>query len=156
MAAVSLPHPSSPGYYGQRFSEATRRALATVVDVLIPAGDGYPAASDAGVVDYVQARCSAQDAEMVGALCVPAAEAADVQAHLEALELSEPEAFAWLLQFAYHGYYASSLVIGTLNVKGYDYHGAPQPFGYVVDEVPPTPSGSRGSYIPTEEVRRVV
>jgi len=155
MAPIFLPHPSQPGFYGERFDAPTRTAVAIVVDTLIPEGDGYPAASQAGVVDYLESRCSPQDVEVLASMCLPAAAADDVEAHLSALELAEPDAFLWLKQFVYHGYYGSNLVIGVLNSKGYDYHGAPQPFGYAIEAEQPIPQAKRGNYIPTQEVRRV-
>lgn len=152
---IEFPHPSRPGFYDEKFNEKTRQAVSVVVDALIPEGDGYPAASAAGVVRYLEERCSPEDAALLEELCVPAAAAADVTQHLTQLEESSPEQFTWLMQFTYHGYYSSNLVLATLNSKGYDYHGAPQPFGYRVTADPPVPSERRGSYIKTNEVKHV-
>jgi hypothetical protein len=152
---TEFPHPSRPGYYGQTLSARTRDAATLVVDTLIPEGDGYPAASEAAVVDYIEARCSPADVSLLKELCEPALDSVDPVAYLAGLETSRPEEFTWLLQFTYHGYYSSNLVLAALNRQGYDYHGAPQPFGYGIDTEPPVPGARRGTFIKTSEVKNV-
>ena len=154
---AAFPHQSRPGYYGITFSDELKERLRVLVTAMIPGGEGYPPAGEAQVVEFLEARSSSEDREWLtdvasrfdGNTTNSATDA------LTKLEADEPTLFAPLLQFVYHGYYSSPRVLAAMTDRGYAYHGAPQPLGYVTDpDLLPPPAG-RGSYIPTSEVTRV-
>lgn len=76
------------------------------------------------------------------------------RAALEKVETENPELFAWLRAFVYHGYYSSPRVLAAMKDTGYGYHGAPQPLGYQISDDLLLPTKGRGSFIPTDEVSR--
>jgi len=149
-------HPSRPGFYGVSFNPVIADKVGCLCDALIPGDDGYPSGCRAQVPQFIEDRCSPDDLRRLeqitaGAACSTASEAA---ALLENLELNDSLSFQWLRQFVYHGYYASRRVIAAMADRGYDYHGAPQPLGYVLPGETGLPSHGRGAYVRTEEVTR--
>jgi hypothetical protein len=79
-----------------------------------------------------------------------------ITAWISGLETDENATFLILRNWVYFGYYSSSAVASAIQLSGSPYHGAPQPFGYRLDEDAPVPATPRGSYLPTEEIRRVI
>ncbi len=149
-------HPSRPGFYGVSFDPETTDKVGHLCDALIPGDDGYPSGCRAQVPRFVEDRCSPDDLRRLTAITAGAAcsSASKATAVLENLERDDPLSFQWLRQFVYHGYYASHRVIAAMNDHGYDYHGAPQPLGYVLSGETGLPSHGRGAYVMTEEVTR--
>jgi len=155
--AAGFPHPSRPGYYGTIFSEDMRSALALFASALIPGEGAYPSAADAQVVRFVEERSSADDRARIAALFAQGVgESADAAKELaRTLESDRPAEFAWIRDFVYHAYYASRRVLAAMADSGHEYHGAPQPLGYVITEAMLVPVVPRGSYTPTDEVSHV-
>jgi len=121
---------------------------------MVPGNPDWPAASAAGVVDFVETHV---DPAALGGFRA-AREAADGRTGEEAIaHLAEnaPELFALVMVYAYTGYYGAPEVIEVIRAKGSDFHGAPQPAGYRIPEPSPVPTEPRGSFIATEEVTHV-
>ena len=149
-------HPSRPGFYGESFPPDIMQKVGDLCDALIPGDDEYPSACRAQVPRFIEDRCSPDDLRRLtsltaGVACSSTSEAA---ALLRSLERDDSVSFQWLRQFVYHGYYASHRVIAAMNDHGYDYHGAPQPLGYVLSGETRLPAHGRGAYVKTEEVSR--
>jgi len=155
--AVGFPHPSRPGYYGTVFSEEIRSALALFASALIPGEGTYPSAADAQVVRFVEERSSADDrARIEGLFADGVCESADAAKEAaRTLESDRPTEFAWIRDFVYHAYYASRRVLAAMTDYGSEYHGAPQPLGYVITDPMLMPATPRGGYIATDEVSSV-
>ena len=153
-----MPKPSwFPGYYGIELDERTASALAAVADAMIPGDENYPSAGEAHVVDFVQARINPAEHEALERLLanIGVEDAAAIAAWLTELEEDNTSALELLRFLVYSAYYRDEAVVRAINRRGYDYHAAPMPYGYEVPEDIPLPDGSRGSYTPTTEVRRV-
>lgn len=162
------------------FSEQQIAILNAAADELIPPGEGFPAPSEVEVVDFI-GRYTVPSGEK--AIHYPFAEEDDFKANIDGLgedflsadpsqrveilkkvEKENEEFFTQLRNLVYYGYYASPVV--TLAIQknlpaGRDYHGPPQPYGYVrtierwdSDEETFSERGG-GSYIATEDVERI-
>lgn len=149
---MEFPHPSRPDYYGLTFSMRLKDSLAKCVDVLIPEDENYPSASDAMVVEFLESRSSSNDRERLEIIANLLASQQWSIVSMENFEREDNELFRWFRDFVYFGYYASNLVLVSLNKRGYAYHGAPQPLGYPTLRVQPEPIQTRGQFIPTSEV----
>jgi hypothetical protein len=154
---TDFPHPSRPGYYGVDFAPELATYVSVLASALIPGDDHYPSGGDAQVSRFVEQRSSPADLQLLERMRSqwPAASVDEARDRIRAMEVDDVATFVWLREFVYHGYYASRRVLAAMADLGYDYHGAPQPLGYRIHEEMAMPSGSRGSYIPTEEVTRV-
>lgn len=154
---TDFPHPSRPGHYGVAFPDDLKAHLSLLVTALVPGGSGYPSAADAQVVDFIEDRASEHDLARLESLRSdwPADSAEAATRVLEAMESQAPAEFAYLREFVYHAYYASRRVLAAMADRGYSYHGAPQPLGYRIDDEMARPAKARGSYIATEDVKRV-
>lgn len=154
---ASMPHPSRPGYYGLELDAAAGEALHRVADVMIPEGDGYPAAGEFAV-PFTSSRVSPEELEIIEPVLESLGRedsAAGLERSLRELESAKPDAFGLIMAFVYFSYYTAPAVHRAMRERGSDYHGAPQPLGYEIERDPPVPMTPRGSYVPTEEVRRV-
>lgn len=153
---MELEHPSYPGYYGISLSGAVRTRMRAVAETMIPDAEGFP--PSAGIVErFVSEHIAPDERDRLEALLTDLDEAPGegLATQLRELEERDPELFGLLRSFVYHGYYTSKAFAASLMAQGSDYHGAPQPYGYRIDEEQPVPRDRRGSFIPTEEVRRV-
>ena len=128
----------------ETFTPAERELLRLVLDRLVPAAGGFPAAGDLGIGAYLEQVASATPAArrlfveglrqiaMAGERARPdgfAALTADEQdAVLQRLEREQPGFFEVLVRQAYSGYYSHAAVLGLL---GEDV--PPQPRGHRVD-----------------------
>lgn len=164
-----------------KFSEQQTAILNAVADELIPPGGGFPAPSEVDVVDFI-GRYTAPSGEK--ALHYPFVEEDDFKAAidnlgedflsadsaqrvetLKRLETEDETFFTQLRNMVYYGYYsrpAVTLAIQKNLPAGRDYHGPPQPYGYIstierwsADEETFEARGSSGSYIATEDVERI-
>jgi hypothetical protein len=142
------------GVHGLELDPDLRQWLAGVVDGMIPAADDWPAATEAGVVDFIEDHVDSDALAGFDAAREAAAgrEGADAVAYLGE---SSPDLFGLVLVYTYTGYYGAAPVIDAIRAKGSDFHGAPQPQGYEIPQPSPVPSEPRGSYIPTAQVSRV-
>jgi hypothetical protein len=159
------------------FTDRQREILNAAADELIPPGDGFPAPSAVGIVGFI-ARYVAPDG--TAAVHYPFAEERTFKAKVDALEaallgagsservaaltqLSEQDEdfFAQLRGIVYYGYYSRPTVIQAVSDNleaGRDYHGPPQPLGYlsVTEQWDPSEIQSgRGSYLETHQIRRL-
>jgi hypothetical protein len=153
---VEMEHTSYPGYYDSPLSPEGRERMAKVAEVLIPPAEGHPPSGEI-VATFVCERANPTERDAIEALlgAFEDLSEAGLTRSLQQLEQADPTQFALLRNFAYAAYYSSRAVVAALQAGGSDYHGAPQPFGYRIDEEAPVPTTPRGSYVPTEEVRRV-
>ena len=124
------------------------------MNAMIPGGDGYPSAVAARVPHYVEDRLAEGDRDQLERIVAITCDAVSATDALRLLEAQHASDFGWLRELTYHGYYAAPAVLAAMSDRGYAYHGAPQPLGYVIAERPRVPVERRGSYIPTSEVRR--
>lgn len=154
---AAFPHQSRPGHYAPTLSDEMQQYVAIVAEALIPGTDGYPSGREAQVDLFVAERASAQDASRLAAIAErwPSTSVTEATTNLTAMEGQDVASFGYLREFVYHGYYSSRPVLSAMAVRGYRYHGAPQPLGYPRTEELLVPSARRGSFIATDEVNHV-
>ena len=161
------------------FSDTQAAVINAVADTMIPPGKGFPAPSEVDIVGFfgrylapsgtraVHYPFAAEDEfkaklDALGDAFVSADEAGRTDA-VARLEQDDAEFFGQLRSLAYYGYYATTEV--TLAIRknvpaGKDYHGPPQPYGYL-DTIEPWDPGTletRGGladHLATEDVERV-
>lgn len=103
--------------------------LAAVLDLMLPGGDGFPAASDIGLADWLAGR-----PEFAGAVQDVLALCPDVpnETALAAAERTAPTEFGRLQVGAYSGYYTHPKVLAVIEREtGYSAR-PPQPDGYIL------------------------
>lgn len=170
------------GGYAQpvRFTDLQQRVLTTAADHIIPPGRGFPAPSEVEIVGFVARYVTPAGEEVkhfplaaeyafkdqlnaLGQGFLDARPSEQVE-RLRACENGDDDRSAFFEQLkalVYHGYYARPEVTAAIRKNlpaGRDYHGSPQPYGYL-HVIEPWPDDAvrhgRGSYIATEDVRRV-
>lgn len=160
------------------FSEQQTAILNAVADEIIPPGEGFPAPSEVNIVNFIGRYVTpsgyrakyypfAAEDEFKAAVDDLGEDflSADSNGRVETLkrlEKEEEEFFDQLRSLVYYGYYSMTEV--TLAIQknipaGRDYHGPPQPYGYIStiepwDEETLATRGGSG-YIATEDVERV-
>lgn len=154
-----------------------RATLALALDALLPPSGSFPAPSDTDIVDAIflrrvaaPAATAAQwpglDLEMLRGILDRlhgASDTASMTTLLAELERDDPATFRMFWQLAVLGYYSREEVIAAIAADlAPEYHGAPLPRGYAHMLTPwdasdplQLPRHPRGSYQPTEAVRRV-
>lgn len=154
-----------------------RRLLGRALDALLPPEGTFPAPSRTGMIDrFILKRVPASGAEVVSypgvdaaglkaTLAALASDAGsdDMTVALEWLEIERPDEFTALWRLAVYGYYSDPETIAAIQRDlAPPYHGAPLPLGYDhaleawdPDDPLQMPRNPRGSYTPTERVRRV-
>ncbi len=162
---------------GVEFDELQVAVLNAVADTMIPSGGGFPAPSEIGVVNFCARYVTPSDHELkyfplaaeetfkrsvdgLGQEFVDASasERTETIKSLEEGDEGEQEFFTQLRALVYYGYYSSPVVTEAIRQHlpaARDYHGPPQPYGYV-GKVEPWPEGAfddpTGSYIETEDI----
>lgn len=163
------------------FSEQQTAILNAAADEIIPPGEGFPAPSEVNVVDFIgrYTTPSGEEAthypfveedrfkaavDSLGEEFVSADSARRVEI-LKRVETEDETFFTQLRSMVYYGYYSMPAVTQAIqkNVPaGRDYHGPPQPYGYIrtierwsADEEIFNARGASGSYIATEDVKRI-
>lgn len=159
------------------FSDQQRDMLNVAADTIIPSGGGFPAPSSVGIVGFI-ARYIAPDG--TPAIHYPFAEESAFKASLDALgrkllkaapedrgavlertSKQDETFFTQLLGLVYYGYYSRPAVIQAVSDNleaGRDYHGPPQPLGYlsVTEQWEPSEiQRDRGSYLKTHQIKRL-
>ena len=162
-----------------RFTDGQAAVINAGADTLVPAGNGFPAPSEVDVVDFfgrylapsgtkaVHYPFAAEDEfkaklDGLGDTFVNADAAGRAEA-VTKLEREDEEFFGQLRSLTYYGYYSMTEV--TLAIRknipaGKDYHGPPQPYGYLDttepwDDASLATRGGAADYIATEDVTRV-
>lgn len=151
-----------------------RTTLAAALDALLPPEGSFPAPSRTGLIDdFILVRVPPETngfvpypglhAAHLKALLAELASAPDMTAALRQLEAEQPANFTALWRLAVFGYYSRPETLAAIQRDlAPNYHGAPLPLGY--DHVIPpwdandplqNPRHARGSYVRTEDVRRV-
>ena len=162
------------------FSEQQTAILNAAADEIIPPGEGFPAPSEVNVVDFIGRYTTPSGEE---AIHYPFVEEDDFKAAIDGLgeeflsadsaqrvetlkrvEKEDETFFTQLRNLVYYGYYsrpAVTLAIQKNLPAGRDYHGPPQPYGYIrtiekwdADEATFSARGG-GGYIATEDVKRI-
>jgi hypothetical protein len=162
------------------FTEEQSAVLATAADLIIPPGRGFPAPSEVEVVEFIARYVTpagedvkyyplAAEYAFKDQLAALGREFLDSRPSRQIETLRELETgdearaafFEQLKGLVYYGYYARPEVTAAIRKNlpaGRDYHGPPQPYGYLAlteqwrgDELP----HGRGHYIATDEVTRV-
>lgn len=160
-----------------KFTEQQVAILNAAADEIIPPGGGFPAPSEVGVVDFIGCYLapSGQDpihypfageddfkaaVDELGEEFVSAGSEGRVQT-LKQIEQEKETFFSQLRDLVYYGYYSKPEVTLAINENleaGRDYHGPPQPYGYIrtIERWDESlfPRG-RGNYIQTEDVEPV-
>lgn len=151
-----MEHRSHPGFYDAPLSPDGARRLARVADVMIPAVVGFPPAGET-VVPFVSEWIDPAERDLLERAMerIDDGGDAEIASWVSGVEQCDPETFVLLRNWVYFGYYSLGIVAAALKLAGSRYHGAPQPFGYRLDQDAPVPSTSRGSYLTTDEIRRV-
>jgi hypothetical protein len=161
------------------FSAAQKAVIEAVADTMIPPGDGFPAPSAVGIVDFIGRYVAPAGAE---AKYYPFAGEAAFKAGLDRLgdgfasanenervktlrqlESDDEAYFSQLRSLVYYGYYAATEVTLAIQKQipaGRDYHGPPLPYGYINciddwDEEALSAAGRGSGYIATDQVKRV-
>jgi hypothetical protein len=142
--------------------------LATLVDVLIPGGDGWPSASSIGVQGIVAMRLVevagelelGRIADAVLAAGGPFTDRSEAEriAIVERFEKDEPDIFERLRVAVTIAYYESPFVVEAIQRLGRPYALRPHVTGYPMpafDFNKDTPRHGRGHYIPTDAVKPV-
>jgi hypothetical protein len=161
------------------FSEAETKVIEALADTIVPPGDGFPAPSAIGIVDFFGRYTTPtgyrakhfpglEEDDLKAALAALGESfvAADENARsseIERLEKDEEELFAQLRSLVYYGYYAASDVTSAIQRQipaGRDYHGPPLPYGYLHciedwDDAALATAGQGAGYLKTEDVVRV-
>ncbi len=163
-----------------RFNDAQAAVINAIAETMIPAAGTFPAASDVEIVDFYGRYVTPDSrplkyfplaAEMdfkqrldgLGETFVDAS-ASERSETLKSLETGDEDAQAFFVQLralTYYGYYSRpevTLQIRLTSDAADDYHGPPQPYGYL-GQVEPWPEGAFdnpvGSYLETEDVVRI-
>jgi hypothetical protein len=155
-------------------TDAERGTLAAALDALLPPEGSFPAPSQTGMIDdfilrqvpapgTVMALYPGLDGDNLRALVARLAAGGAMTEALASLERDQPEEFLALWRLAVYGYYSRPETIAAIGRDHFaPYHGAPLPLGYAhaiapwdPDDPLQRPQHSRGTYIPTEAVRRV-
>jgi hypothetical protein len=159
---------------GWTLTDGERATLGAVLDALLPPAGSFPAPSQTGVIDdFILRRVPPAsdgwvpypwvDGDGLKALLARLAGAHDMTAALGRLEAERPADFAALWRLAVFGYYSRPETIAAIaRDHAPAYHGAPLPLGYDdaigcwdPDDPHQRPRDPRGSFIATEDVRRV-
>lgn len=162
-----------------RFTDTQAAVINAVADTLIPPGNGFPAPSEVDIVDFfgrylapsgtraVHYPFAAEDEfkaslDGLGQAFVDSDEAGRTE-RISTLQTEDATFFGQLRSLTYYGYYATTeatLAIRKNIPAGKDYHGPPQPYGYL-DTVEPwddatlATRGGAADHIATEDVTRV-
>jgi hypothetical protein len=155
-------------------TESERGTLAAALDALLPPEGSFPRPSETDLIDaFILRRVPPAgtmpvpypgfDADGLRATLAELAEADGAVAGLERLERERPATFTALWRLAVYGYYSRPETIAAIaRDHAPAYHGAPQPLGYAHAIAPwdardpqQLPVAPRGSYLPTDAVRRV-
>ncbi len=155
-------------------SDDERRTLEQVLDALLPASGSFPPPSQTDLIDqFIMARVPASDerqalypgldAPRLKSLLARLAHAQNVTDALAHLEREQPGMFQSIWRLAVYGYYSRAETIAAIQRDlAPAYHGAPLPLGYSAAMAPwdggdplQMPRSPRGSFIPTDQVKRV-
>jgi hypothetical protein len=155
---------------GEFTPAALARGLSALLDVLIPGDDLFPPASVAGATGLVFDRLRALEGEQfvekllryleqaAGGLAFASLPVEERTQLVARLERERPAWFEQLRFVADLSYYQLPPVVRAVRALGFDYNEAPQPRGYAMEPFDPAldlPEKPRGSYVPTDAVRRV-
>jgi hypothetical protein len=149
-------------------AKALAAELAALVDVLVPGDGAFPCASEVGVQAKLADRLTLMQGDgAVHALIEALAAAGGPLARLDGdgrravltrIERERPDDFLLIRNIVYLSYYESPAVHEAIRAMGFTYHAAPLPIGYDVGRFNPatdTPRHRRGTFVRTDEVRRV-
>ena len=139
--------------------------LMSLVDLLLPGDDLFPAASSVGVQAKLVDRLSELSgpdalAELIRGLeSAGAGRGALDRPTLERFERARPEDFLQVRNAAYLAYYESPAVHEAIRALGFTYNAVPLPTGYAAvgrfEPATDLPRHGRGGFVATEAVRRV-
>lgn len=159
------------------FTKTQAAVLNAVADRIIPGGEGFPWPSEVGIVHFIARYVAPSgekpswfpfageddfktDLDKLGEDFLQADVAKQVE-FLKRIERESPTFFSQLRALVYYGYYSRPETTKAINENleaGRDYRSSPQPYGYL-DVIEPWDESMfprvRGSYIRTEEVKRV-
>ncbi|KWX68414.1 gluconate 2-dehydrogenase subunit 3 family protein [Mycobacterium sp. NAZ190054] len=162
-----------------RFDETETSVIKALADTLIPPGDGFPAPSEVGIVDFFGRYTTPtgfrakhfpylEEDELKASLAHLGAEFAHADAdsrveEVKRLEKESEEFFGKIRSLVYYGYYSANAVTAAIQREipaGRDYHGPPLPYGYLHciedwDDEALATAGQGSGYVRTEDVVRV-
>ena len=136
--------------------------LGGLVNVLLPGGDGFPAARATGMMELLASRLRQADAstlprlaESLHARGAPPVDDAAWQETATRLEAVEPKLFGTIRKYAYLTYYEQPAVIDAIRALGLRYNDSPLPQGYPDEPFAAdrdAPRHARGRWLRTEDV----
>jgi len=140
--------------------------LAALVNVILPGDSLFPPAADVGthlwLMEKMQAEHGTAVVDRVVRTLNQAQEfvsqtIAEQTAIVAQFERDEPNLFGFIRHAVYFGYYQTLPVVQAVRQLGREYNHTPQPDGYELAPFDPStlPTVKRGSYIATEDVKRV-
>lgn len=161
-----------------RFDSRQTAVFEAIADTMIPKSGNFPAPSEVGVVDFagryttpsgyrakhfpfVEEDAFKESLDQL-ALAVLDGEQSATAGEIARVEQEQPGLFEQLRALVYFGYYSApevTLAIRRSIPAGSDYHGPPMPYGYL-DSIEDwnedrLAAKGRGSYLATDEVRRI-
>jgi len=159
------------------FDDLQEKVINAMADEIIPPAPGWLAPSEVHIVGFVARYVTPkdepakyypfaaedqfkQDLEALGKAFLDAPREQKI-AQLKQLEHDSTDFFEQMRGLTYYGYYAQPEIVAATREHipaARDYHGPPQPYGYLEvterwDDTP-FPDG-RGTFVPTDQVRRV-
>lgn len=161
------------------FTTAEAAVIDAIADTLIPPGDGFPAPSAVGIIDFFGRYTTPtgyrakhfpylEEDDLKRALAqlgdgFTSSDVDDRVQEIRRLEKEHEELFGQLRSLVYYGYYAAGEVTAAIAREipaGRDYHGPPLPYGYVHcmedwDDEALATAGQGAGYVPTDSVVRV-
>lgn len=166
---MTMQPTSKPPERNSRLSPVEKtRMLRLLVDELIPGGDNWPSASEAGVHGLLSLRLFADEAaDLAGTLAElldwqsGALESGDAETRILAVkgfQEADPDLFDKIYTAAVLAYYETPFVVEAVRETGRPYSMRPHATGYPMapfDAARDTPRHGRGFYLRTEDVVRV-
>ncbi|MDX3924370.1 MAG: hypothetical protein QHC90_01010 [Shinella sp.] len=144
------------------------RMVRALVDELIPGGDGWPSASEAGVHGIVSLRVLGEwSEEQIGRLAallgwetggLSSGDAAERVSAVRSMETADPDLFDKLYTAIVLAYYETPFVVEAIRSTGRPYSIRPHATGYAMapfDFSRDTPNHGRGHYLKTDDVKPV-
>ena len=125
------------------FADNELHLMIHVLDRIIPSGEGFPGAGEAGIADYIskQAAHSPElkqsltkglaDIELGSDFAFAKLSDAEKDSVLRKIEIEEPDFFNRLLIQTYNGYYTRSDILKLLDME----YRPPQPLGHQMDSM---------------------
>jgi hypothetical protein len=162
---IFTSHPRGSTEEVMNRTQERTRALAALVDALLPGDEAFPSASQAGVHIKLEERAHRYIGDgFLDAILIKVSAAGTsndaLTSALAAMEKNAAGDFDLLLGVVYPAYYENLAVKEAIRGLGHAYNDQPQPSGHFLQPFDPSnkfekPVHKRGSFVATDKVRRV-